>query len=299
MRLTFLLGVLLLFAGSLSAQDPYFMNVNQSLLALSPSFAGSNGGFRNQLSHSIADNGSNTRNNRKGVDLKIDALNAGIGFVINQDRVGAIGSTLQLGFIYAQYLPVYGGTHTFVPSFQISHVTRTIFNNPNFGGFGGGPSAVHADVSAGFLFNYSREFIFGAYWFHLNQPGADQAGGQVFSRYLFHMSYTIEMTKKDMLQIFYRSDMQGYNIKSQLIAHFLLARSLILNIGLDAKGKGCGGLGVKTGVFSLLIGYDASLPDYGYILGTNGRQNGNWEIHAALLICNKTLRNSMQPFEKM
>lgn len=34
----------------LEAQDPIFLNANHSLLNLNPSFAGSNGGFRNQFS---------------------------------------------------------------------------------------------------------------------------------------------------------------------------------------------------------------------------------------------------------
>jgi len=297
MRIKGIISLLFFCVLNVSAQDPYFMNVNQSLLALNPSYAGSNGGFRNQISHTLADNGSGIRNNRKAVDFKIHSLNAGLGFVINSYREGFALTNLELGFIYAQYFPIYGGTHTVVPSVKISHVTRTV-NDPAFGPFSG-RSEQTGDISAGFLFNYSKEFNFGLYWFHMNQPGNENTLGKVESRYLFHMSYTIQLTKKDMVQIFYRSDIQGTTIKSQVLAHFLLARNLIVNVGLDAKGRGCGGVGFKAGVFSALVGYDASLPDYGYIGASNGLQNGNWEIHGALLISNKTTRGTMQPFDKL
>jgi len=65
----------------IKSQDPKFLNSNQSLLYLNPSFAGSNGGFRAQLSwqRQWPEYRFGFVTYQAAVDGYIPGINAGIG----------------------------------------------------------------------------------------------------------------------------------------------------------------------------------------------------------------------------
>lgn len=106
-RFIFFCILLIAFLSSFS-QDPPFLNANQSLLYMNPSFAGSNGGIRNQFSyrnqwpfegyHNYMQTYLNT------VDVYVPSLKGGVAVSALRDNVAnGMLKTSVLSLSYAQY----------------------------------------------------------------------------------------------------------------------------------------------------------------------------------------------------
>src|SRR5688572_11976793 len=115
--------LLSLIAGSsnLIAQDPIFFNTNQSLVYLNPSFAGSNGGIRNQFSfrRQWPQYSNNYTTALNTFDFYVKGMRGGFALSALSDNF-ANGTliTRTYGLGYAQQLKFFDKKLTLVPSFQ-------------------------------------------------------------------------------------------------------------------------------------------------------------------------------------
>ena len=92
------------------AQDPIFLNTNHSLLYLNPSFAGSNGGIRNQLSYrnQWPNLSGNFVTYLNSFDAYIKPLNAGIAVsYLHDDIARGLLKTNRINLVYAQHFNLF------------------------------------------------------------------------------------------------------------------------------------------------------------------------------------------------
>jgi len=295
---------------SLNAQDPFFLNSNQSLLSLNPSFAGSNGGFRNQFSY------RNQWPNLSGrivtylnsADVYLSPIKAGVGVSVLYDDVwsGTYNSSLY-SFSYAQHLRFYDGKLKLIPSLQMSYAHRKLdasdiyygaIGDPRYGYLwaptGSGPvyEKTYFDVSAGFLINYQEKFFAGASFFHLNQAdvGFTEERSQPH-RLTIHTSYNMDLTENTQLQFLCVFNHQQYYSTTRLSLNALFYKHLITGIASSSFDTAILSGGYRNNFFTLLVGYDVTISKLA------GNTAGSWEIHASYNLRSKGLRRSVTSFE--
>lgn len=307
---TFLVVVV---CASLKAQDAFFLNSNQSLLSLNPSFAGSNGGFRNQFSY------RNQWPNLSGrtvtylncADVYLSPIKAGIGVSVLYDDmwIGYYTSSLY-AFSYAQQLGFNGGKLKLIPSLQLSYGHRKIdaasytfhsggeLSDPRYGfplvptGPGFNYEKTFVDVSAGFLINYQEKLYAGASFFHLNQADVGFTEGQGLPRRVtIHTSYNMEVSENTQLQFLCLLNNQQNYTTMRLSLNALVYKHLITGLASSNFDTAILSAGYRNPFFSLLVGYDVTISKLA------GNTGGSWEMHASFNLRNKELRRSIPSFE--
>jgi len=296
---------------SLNAQDSFFLNSNQSLLCLNPSFAGSNGGFRNQVSF------RNQWPNLSGrvitflnsADVYLSPAKAGIGASVIYDEMwlGVYTSSLY-SLSYAQHLLFYGGKLKLIPSLQMSYGHRKLdvsqmnigveLSDPRHGYLwdptGPGPvyEKTYFDVSAGFLINYQEKLFVGASFFHLNQADVGFAGAQGLPHKVnLHTSYNMECNKNLRLQFFALMNVQQDFYTTRLAVNALLYDHLITGLACSNYESAILSAGYRNPLFTFLLGYDLTISKLA------GNTVGSWEMHASYNLRSKELRRSVTSFE--
>lgn len=113
----------------LAAQDPVFSNTPQSLIHLSPSFSGSNGGLRYQgiYRNQWFNLSSPYVTLYNSVDAYIKAIRGGIGLAYMHDnQANGILVTDRIDLSYAQHLSFPDQKLKIIPSLQLSYFKRTV-----------------------------------------------------------------------------------------------------------------------------------------------------------------------------
>jgi type IX secretion system PorP/SprF family membrane protein len=264
----------LLFASMrLSSQDPVYANTNQSLIMLNPSYAGSNGNLRNQLSYrSQAHNlstGIDTWNN--SVDMYLKRIKSGISISFMNDNF-AHGTivTRWLGISYNYQIGFMNNDLKLVPSIQISAHSKTLdnrnlhFNDPIDGRWAftwnEPPPAIsrrqNFDFSGGILMRYKQKANFGAYVFHITQPNEGFLGQQpLYARLSLHGSYNFNLSEKNQLQLFTRHERQYKYSFTQVSCNMILLKHLATGITLIKRTPGIM-LGYQNTFLSLQCNYN-------------------------------------------
>jgi hypothetical protein len=108
------------------AQDQIFFNSNQSLISLNPSFAGSNGGIRNQSSFSSYKYSNFSYSSfYNGFDPYVKKLNAAVAVSYLGNFYSALyGQTRQqdINVSYAQHFSVLSNKLKITPSLQVNYI---------------------------------------------------------------------------------------------------------------------------------------------------------------------------------
>ena len=294
-------------AFSLFAQDPLFFNTNQSLVYLNPSFAGSNGGIRNQLSYrdqwpKLSGDYVTLTNT---FDAYIKPLKAGIAVTYLVDDVahGTLKSS-GLSIAYAQHLSFGEGKLKIIPSVQFGYGMKSldrdnlhfgstidprnniIWNNPSIL-----PSVTknYFNMSGGLLVNFKRDLYVGAYVFNFNQPDIGMAGvSKLPYRVLFHASYNYHITEQINLQAFYRFNRQQAANFNQLSLNALFKNRFIAGFGLASNYTPFVNLGYRYYFITVQGGYDISKASTGA---------ASWEFHISLNFGNKEQFKANSNFE--
>lgn len=296
----------------LHAQDPFFLNSNQSLLSLNPSFAGSNGGVRNQFSYrnQWPNLSGRTVSYLNTADVYLKPIKAGIGVSVLYDEMwlGYYTSSLY-SFSYAQHLRLCGGKLKLIPSLQWSYGHRKIdasqsfyyggeLNDPRYGcplvptGPGFNYEKTFVDVSAGFLINYREKWYAGASIFHLNQADVGFTEGQGLPRRVaIHTSYNMEVSENTQLQFLCLLNNQQNYTTMRLSLNALVYKHLITGLASSNFDTAILSAGYRNPFFSLLVGYDVTISKLA------GNTGGSWEFHASFNLRNKELRRSIPSFE--
>ncbi len=290
--------LVLIFCNESFAQSPIFLNPNQSLVALNPSFAGSNGFVRNQLSFRSFAYGSTALNN--SADIFLRPLQGGLA--LSYTRGDLLGGFIQMNtgnFVYAQHLSFMEENLKVVPSVQVTYG----YSSSNWWGPAIQPlpqvsTGAYYDSGAGLLVNYKKDLYLGASVLHLNEPMVfEDRGGWPFSYVLhrtfqFHGAYTFHLSDRTLLQAFARHVVQREYRLTQLSANMIIREHLIAGAGYLSGDVAQVNAGYRANLFSIVLGYDLSFSKLA------GNTSGSWELHASFNLRNKENRRSLTGFER-
>jgi type IX secretion system PorP/SprF family membrane protein len=288
-------------------QDPIFLNANQSLIALNPSFAGSSGGVRTQVSYRNQWPGyfGSYVTNGAAADVFIKPVNAGIGLsLMMDDYATGLLRTNVLQLTYAQHITV-GKNLRLIPSLSLAYGMRVPDKDRLYSGssvdprwgltwFAPQPAPVpkkYVDASAGMVL-MNEKFSAGVAVFHVNQPDVGVVGIYPLPpRIVLHGSYYID-TDNSKIQLMARTMMQGSYLLGQFNVQTLLMKHVILGAGYVSDNTALASAGYRTSMFSIALGYD-----YNFSNLASGRTN-SWEVHTGFSIRKKSDRSPTVNFEQ-
>ncbi|MBK7312084.1 MAG: type IX secretion system membrane protein PorP/SprF [Sphingobacteriaceae bacterium] len=259
-------------SSAVSAQDIYFLNPQQSLVNLNPSFAGSNGFIRNQTNLRTGQFGQVDEQYYMSIgnsfDMFFKRINGGVAVNYLHDDVnsGLLKNDV-FNITYAQYFYLKEKQIKIIPSVQLggfvrhlnrSKITfedmRSQFDRNAFvrsWDYEPVPRKSNLDFSTGLLVQYKKLFI-GASLFHFTQPDMGLWGvSKLPFRFNAHASYSI-ITKRDLLFNF--SAMcakQGYAEYAQIMAKVLLFKHAIVGLGCENRRGYMGNIGYRTNYYSI------------------------------------------------
>ena len=246
-KIYFLYFVALVFAKGFS-QDPLFTNTSQSLMYLNPSFAGSNGGIRNQFSYRLQwplyERTYTTYLN--SFDAYIKSINGAVSVsVLRDDALQGQLKTDAINAVYAQYFSLFDGKLKVIPSLQVSYLRLTYDQTKDFRGdinprfverwiprsISPSQRKSNYDISSGLLINYKNLYL-GTSVFHINQPDQGLVGkSKLPYRLSIHSSYNLHLSEKTLINFFGRYERQDEFNMFQLNINSLIFKHLIIGIG--------------------------------------------------------------------
>ncbi|PBQ31986.1 hypothetical protein CNR22_09455 [Sphingobacteriaceae bacterium] len=292
-----------------NAQDPYYLNTNQSLVSLNPSFAGCNGGVRNQLSyrHQWPNLSTNFVTYQNTFDAYIKPLKAGVAVSLLSDDAahGTLKSSL-FSISYAQYLNFKDGDLKVIPSVQLGYGHKSLDRgNLNFGdmidprygknwtNFAIIPAQnkSYLNISAGMLVNYKKNLYAGVSVFNLNQPDIGLMGSNKLPfRFASYISYNFHLSEQVNLQAFCRGNYQNNFFYGQSGVNAIFKNHFIVGAAcLGDKGAAVN-LGFRARFFTVQAGYDATIYK-------DGMGMGSWEGHLSFSFPSKEQFKSGSNFE--
>jgi type IX secretion system PorP/SprF family membrane protein len=299
-----LLILLILPYTFMKAQDMQFYDVNHALLSLNPSFAGSNGLARVQLSYQgyWPQHVASFETVQAAADFYIRPLSAGLGFQCMVDNF-ADGYLLTdyYGLTYAQHLKFMQKDLVIIPSAQLFYIHKSLdlsamhfgdVIDPRTGLFWNDASALPQPRSsafkldAGLLINYKRKFYAGAACFNAASTDEGLFGrNQPLPRLVIHGAYNFDFFENDNMQLMYRFEKQNTYHFSQVAANYTCMKNLLVGAGY-ASGQTVlvnAGLVWQSGTFT--AGYNFSVSRLA------ARASGYWELHYSLNIRKKDDRS--------
>ena len=302
---------ILLFACLLSfSQDPQFLNTNQSLINLNPSFAGSNGGIRNQLSYNLQQPSEKSASNLgkrvsylNSADAYLKPLGGGLSVsVLFDNQSGGLIKVNSYALGYAQYLSVSGGNLKIIPSVQFGYAFRHAAPNPeNYIDRGTGVVTTvipeetqknYVDLNSGIVVTYKTKLYFGVSFHHINQPdiGAyeEDKMPRLFNMYL---SYNWFISEQTHLQFFYRYQEQHKYSTNQLGMNIIFFNHAIAGLGFSPGENIMMNFGYRHNYFNVVLVY--GLMNNDVLPGTYN----SWEMHASFNLRNKEQRKVLTSFE--
>lgn len=297
------------FAFSLQAQDPVFLNTNQSLVYLNPSFAGSNGGIRNQLSlrNQWPQSSGHYVTYLNSFDAYLKPLKAGVAvsYAIDDIAKGTL-KTSAVNASYAQYLSFGEGKLKVIPSIQVGYGLKSldrenlhygdaidarngiIWNNPTGIPL---PTKSYFNMSGGLLVNYKKDLYVGAYIFNFNQPDVGMLGtSKLPYRLLLHASYNFHVTEQTNLQVSYRYNRQQLSNFNQIAANAIFKNHFIAGLGLASNYTPILNLGYRYYFITVQGGYD-------FNVSRDGIGRGAWEFHLSFNFGHKDQFKAHRNFE--
>ncbi len=258
--------VCLIFLGAKS-QDLHFLNNNQSLLLLNPSFAGSNNAWRIQsTSANIYPNLiSSQQSNYLGVDAMIKPIKGAVSlsFVGNNFHRGLLKEQF-IHLAYAQHFTLGDKKLKLIPSFQIAYMQRQLdLNSLTFGGpyypvqFNSqlNNSKANLDFSSGLLAQY-KNFYGGISVMHITQPDIGINGkSNLPSSFNVHSVYSIKYSEKLMMQYFALYNQQASYKALLLQINTLLYSHLVFGVGTDTHDQSMLSAGYRNNYISTLLSF--------------------------------------------
>jgi type IX secretion system PorP/SprF family membrane protein len=291
------------------AQDPIYTNTQQSLIALNPSFAGSNGLLRYQ---------SSTRSqwyNLSGsyltycnsVDAYIKPIKGGIALsYIRDDQAKGTLVTDRIDLSYAQHFNLLDEKLKIIPSVQVSVFKKTIDNTKlNFGdqidarrGFiwynntlPPTASKSNVDVSAGLIINYKHLYI-GSSIFHITQPDEGIMGpSKLPYRFSAFTSYNLFLSDNVLINALFRFENQQNFTATNFNINALFAKHFMLSVGLRNDNAICTLIGYRHNYFTISGGYE-------FGIGSISSTAGSFEICGSFNLRHKDERKIVSDIER-
>jgi len=298
---------------NLFSQNLRFFNTNQSLINLNPSFAGSNGGLRNQLSYQNQWPSAPFDNNvtyLNTFDAYVKPLSAGIAFsALCNNQLKGENKINSYSFSYAQHISLKGGDLKIIPSVQFGYGRRlyspgpTTYLNSNPAISTGNTGIIltvipetseknYLDFGSGFMITYRNKFYGGFSLNHINQPDIGTSEIEILPRtFNIHLSYNWSISEKAQLQFFYGHYQQGLSSASQVSVNAVLFQHVMGGIGYGNGDNILFNLGYRHNYFSVVAGYAITKSILVPVNYTT------WELHASFNIRNKDQRKALTSFE--
>lgn len=291
------------------SQDPLFVNTQQSLVYLNPSFSGSNGYIRNQFSY------RNQWPNLSGTfvtyvntfDAYIKPINGGVSFLsITDDQARGTLKTTEFSAAYAQHIIIPEKNLKIVPSVQVGYCAKNLDKTKlNYGDmidYRTGEvwsilSAVpkqslnYIDLSAGLLIQH-QNFFAGASVLHINEPLVGLSKEvKLPIRTNVHASYNLIAQNNTVLNFGLLAMQQNNFSYLKLQFQSLLFKHLILGAGYSNSYGVNIIAGYKGKKFTVQGGYDRA------ISRLSGNTAGSFELHLSFNLRRKFERDSIVAFE--
>ncbi|MES2763028.1 MAG: PorP/SprF family type IX secretion system membrane protein [Bacteroidota bacterium] len=304
--------IAVLFLGlslNIQGQDPVFTNAQQSLVALNPSFAGSNGLIRYQ---------SNTRMQwmslpgsyqtyYNSVDAFIKPMNGGFALAYSRDdQAKGTLITDRIDLTYAQHFNLLNNKLKIIPSLQVSVFRKTLDRHKMVFGDQIEPrrgftdpwgsqltqSKSNVDFSSGLIINYNHFYI-GTTAFHFTQPDEGLQGpSKLPLRSSSFISYNFVIGENILLNPMLRYEQQKsfsniqFNINALFLKHVMVSTGYRNNNTMNAF------VGFRHHYFTVSGGYEFSVNN------TSPNSAGTYEIAASLTLRNKEDRKLVKDFER-
>jgi type IX secretion system PorP/SprF family membrane protein len=294
------------------AQDVAFLNPNQSIILLNPSFAGSNGGFRNQLSYrnrwpALSGNYITYANS---ADVYIKRARSGIAvtYQVDDEMRGTL-KTSMLSLAYARHFEFREGDLKIIPSVQGSYGQLSLDRSklhfgdpihPRYGMFWTSAAVLPSantqflDLNTAALVSYKNKLYAGAGVKHLTEPDIGLIGPSPLPRrYFLHASYNTTFAEKFPVQLFYHAEAQNQYFNHQLMVNTALFRQILIGAGYQSSSTLQCSLGYRREYFSILLGYDVDVSRLA------GNTAPSWELHAAFSLRKSEVRKTFTSFESL
>lgn len=305
-----LIALLIAIHAFTNAQDAYFVNNQNSLLLINPSFAGSNGGIRNLVNYrnqwpSLSGTYVTFFNS---FDAYIKPIKGGVSLNLYSDNQarGTLRTTA-ISLAYAQHFSLLENKLNIIPSVQFGYFKKTLdrsrlnFGDPiNSNGtvVWSNPTVVpkasisNYDIGAGLLVNYKNTY-FGLSTFHINQPDEGLMG---FSKLPFrlniHASHNYIMNENVLLHFYSQLSKQAMFNMLKFQVNALLYKHLITSVGITNNSAYIFGAGYRHNYFTVLLNYDQIFSEL------SGNTAGSWELSASYNLRNKENRKTITNLER-
>lgn len=272
MKLPVFIFGLLAIATGVRAQDFYFVNPNQSLVYLNPSFAGSNGGIRAQLNYRNENPALSGRYETYGaaIDAYIKPLKGGLALsVISDDCAQGTLKSRYASLAYAQRIKL-GSNLELVPSVQVTYLQLNLnlaelaFNdviNPRFPQAWPrnvvAPTATkkNLDATAGLLIT-NKVFYAGFSLNHFSQPDIGLMGAyKLPMKITAHASYNFMFSAWTDITISANVTTQGSYRMGQVAMSTVWAKKLVVGFGYRSAYIPFGFMGYRNKNFTAQICY--------------------------------------------
>ena len=255
------------------AQDQNFYTTSQALVNMNPSFAGSNGGIRNQslFQTYLSSYAGNYNAYQSSTDAYIKQLNAGVALTFAGDySAGGMFRNNAVGLAYAQHVSLWGGKMKIIPSLKLSYGSSV---------FDGGSQFYYTvqqypwssatnvyymrsnylDVGAGLLVNYKDKLYVGGSLSHINHPEVASPGTASWyplpAMLNLHASYNWQVADRFALHCsgLYQQQAHFYNLRAA--ANLVSFHHIITGVSYGSFAMPSVNLGYRNSYFSVTASY--------------------------------------------
>jgi type IX secretion system PorP/SprF family membrane protein len=277
------------------AQDFSIPNSNYALIHLNPSFAGSNGGIRNQFASkaAVTEYAGGYRGFVNTTDAYLPGLKAGLAASISADQIGPL-TNRKAGFTYAQYLSFDGGKIKLVPSIQFSYGQRILSADwvPSTTAQPISSFKDYFDLGSGLLLNYRDKLYVGGSMYHITHPDMAFGGYSPLPKLLtLHASYDLQLSEQSVLQFTGRYISQYSYSSGTLAVNLVFYRHVIAGLGVMGRDGTFFNLGYRGNYFSIVGGYQTYVSGLAYY-------SADWyQLNASFNLRSKGQRATLTSFE--
>jgi type IX secretion system PorP/SprF family membrane protein len=285
------------------SQDASFLNNNQSLLLVNPSFAGSNGNWRFQSNY-----GNVKPNYSSGQILYYLGMDACIKPTKGAFALSYLGNNFYRGVLkdqrlslaYAQHFTIGEKKIKFIPSIELTYIQLSLdINALTFGHpFWSSNHSIfpasnkrNLDFSTGLLLNY-KNLCGGVSIKHITQPDIGFTGPSKLPASInIHASYTKTLNEKSFIQFFTLYNHQATINTIALNTNAVLMKHLVIGLGLCSNAKTSMSLGYRNNTILSVFSFGK---DFSKLAGALNYQAN---LSLAFSLKKKSQRNWIGNFE--
>ncbi|WP_317898986.1 type IX secretion system membrane protein PorP/SprF [Aurantibacillus circumpalustris] len=272
----------------------------QSLVAINPSFAGSNGLLRNQtFAQTPIEALLNSFSINNVFDAYLTSLKSGVAFTARYYERSLNYSSSTGSFSFAKYFTVKQNLNI-IPSIQVGYTTNqinegynanTVFLQP--GTNSNWVSAGYFSLNGGLLINY-KNFYGGVSVFNMNRPDvgiySEQKTNPLFK---IHASYNLRLSDNWLFNLYGQYSTQKKYENQSVTINALILKHLIYGVGYRWRDAAFMNVGCRTNYFVVQLVYNKNSSSPAF----SESNQDYWQFIMSFNLRNKEQRNSITNFE--